>query len=149
MQSNRPKVRLVTKMSLEVTPSFLVYIALLALMNILLLFSCLIKSNSLQSHGLQHARLPCSSLSSSICLNSCPLVMLSNYLMLCHALFLLPSIFPSIRVLFNEPVLCISSFQLSHSVKSDSLQPHEPQHARPPCPSPTPGVPSNSSPLSQ
>ena len=31
---------------------------------------------------------------------------------------------------------------------SDSLQPHELQHARPPCPSPTPGVHSNSSPLS-
>ena len=33
-----------------------------------------------------------------------------------------------------------SSVQLSRSVVSDSLQPHEPQHARPPCPSPTPGV---------
>ena len=32
---------------------------------------------------------------------------------------------------------------------SDSLQPHGPQHARPPCPSPTPGVYSNSCPLSQ
>ena len=32
---------------------------------------------------------------------------------------------------------------------SDSLQPHRPQHARPPCPSPTPGVYSNSSPLSR
>ena len=32
---------------------------------------------------------------------------------------------------------------------SDSLQPHESQHARPPCPSPTPGVHSNSCPLSQ
>ena len=31
---------------------------------------------------------------------------------------------------------------------SDSLWPHEPQHARPPCPSPTPGVYSNSCPLS-
>jgi len=30
--------------------------------------------------------------------------------------------------------------QFSRSVVSDSLQPHEPQHARPPCPSPTPGV---------
>ena len=28
----------------------------------------------------------------------------------------------------------------SHSVMSDSLRPHELQHARPPCPSPTPGV---------
>ena len=35
------------------------------------------------------------------------------------------------------------------SVMSDSLRPHEPQHARPPCPSPTPGVHSDSSPSSQ
>ena len=34
----------------------------------------------------------------------------------------------------------ISSVQFSHSVVSDSLQPHGPQHARPPCPSPTPRV---------
>ena len=34
----------------------------------------------------------------------------------------------------------ISSVQFSRSVMFDSLQPHEPQHARPPCPSPTPGV---------
>ena len=33
-----------------------------------------------------------------------------------------------------------SSVQFSHSVVSDSLRPHESQHARPPCPSPTPGV---------
>ena len=32
------------------------------------------------------------------------------------------------------------SVQFSCSVVSDSLRPHEPQHARPPCPSPTPGV---------
>ena len=42
-----------------------------------------------------------------------------------------------------------SSVQFSHSVMSDSLWPHEPQHARPPCPSPTPGVYSNSCPSSQ
>ena len=34
----------------------------------------------------------------------------------------------------------LSSVQFSHSVVSDSWQPHELQHARPPCPSPTPGV---------
>ena len=34
--------------------------------------------------------------------------------------------------------------QFSRSVVSDSLRPHESQHARPPCPSPTPGVHSNS-----
>ena len=40
-----------------------------------------------------------------------------------------------------------SSVQFSHSVMSDFLWPHEPQHTRPPCPSPTPGVHSNSCPL--
>jgi len=41
-------------------------------------------------------------------------------------------------------VYVFSSVQFSHSVMSDSLWPHESQHARPPCPSPTPGVHSNS-----
>ena len=41
------------------------------------------------------------------------------------------------------------SDQISHSVMSDSLRPHELQHARPPCPSPTPGDYSNSCPLNQ
>ena len=39
--------------------------------------------------------------------------------------------------------------QFSRSVVSDSLQPHEPQHTRPLCPSTTPGVYSNSCPLSR
>ena len=43
---------------------------------------------------------------------------------------------------------CISSVQFSRSVVSGSLQPHESQHARPPCPSPTPGVHSDSRPSS-
>ena len=43
-----------------------------------------------------------------------------------------------------------NSIQFSSvSVMSDSLWPHEPQHARPPCPSPTPRAHSNSYPLSQ
>ena len=42
-----------------------------------------------------------------------------------------------------------SSVQFSHSVLSDSLRPHESQHTRPPCPSPTPGVYSNSCPSSR
>ena len=37
--------------------------------------------------------------------------------------------------------------QFSHSVVSDFLQPHKPQHARPPCPSPTAGVYPNPCPL--
>ena len=40
------------------------------------------------------------------------------------------------------------SVQFSRSVVSDSLRPHESQHARPACPSPTPGVHSNSCPSS-
>ena len=43
----------------------------------------------------------------------------------------------------------LSSVQLSCSVVSNSLRPHESQHTRPPCPSPTPGVYPNSCPLSR
>ena len=43
---------------------------------------------------------------------------------------------------------CFSSVQFSSSVVSDSLQPHESQHTRPHCPSPTPGVHWNSCPSS-
>ena len=43
----------------------------------------------------------------------------------------------------------VQSVQFSRSVVSDSLRPHDSQHARPPCPSPTPGVHSDSRPWSQ
>jgi len=43
--------------------------------------------------------------------------------------------------------ILFSSVQFRHSVVSNSLRPHEPQHTRPPCPSPTPGVLPNSCPL--
>ena len=46
-------------------------------------------------------------------------------------------------------MLQIRSHQISRSVVSDSLRPHEWQHARPHCPSPTPGVHSDSRPSSQ
>ena len=45
--------------------------------------------------------------------------------------------------------MLLQSDQISRSVVSDSLRPHESQHARPPCPSPTPGVHPNSRPSSQ
>ena len=68
-------------------------------------------SKSLQPRGLQHTRLPCPSLSPTVCSDSCPLsqwwVMPSNHLILCHPLLLLPSIFPSIRVFFHESALHI------------------------------------------
>ena len=67
-------------------------------------------SNSLWPQGLQHARLPCSSLSPEVCSYSCPLsrwCYLTISSILCHPLLLLPSIFPSIRVFSNESSLRI------------------------------------------
>ena len=74
----------------------------------LLFFSCQVMSYSLWLHWLQHTRLPCPSLSLRVCSNSCPLsrwcyLTVSSFV----APFLLPSIFPSIRVSFNESVLHI------------------------------------------
>ena len=46
-------------------------------------------------------------------------------------------------------MMSFSSVQFSRSDMSDSLRPHESHHARPPCPSPTPGVYSNSCPSSR
>ena len=51
--------------------------------------------------------------------------------------------------LFPGYCIQIRSDQISRSVVSDSLRPHELQHPRPPCPSPTPGVHSDSRPSSQ
>ena len=48
-----------------------------------------------------------------------------------------------------EDYVVFSSVQFSRSVVSDSLWPHEPQHAKPPCLSPTPGVHPNPCPLSR
>ena len=54
------------------------------------------------------------------------------------------------RLLLGRKVMTnLSSVQFSHSVVSNSLRPHELQHARPPCPSATPGVHSDLRPLSQ
>ena len=50
------------------------------------------------------------------------------------------------KIMASDP---ISSVQFSCSIMSDSLRPHELQYTRPPCPSPSPGVHSNSYPSSQ
>ena len=49
-----------------------------------------------------------------------------------------------LQLLLSNLDIQFSSVQFSCSVMSNSLQPHESQHARPPCPSPTPGVHSDS-----
>ena len=48
----------------------------------------------------------------------------------------------------SDQLLQVASVQFSHSVVSDSLWPHESQHTKPPCPSPSPGVHSDSRPSS-
>ena len=73
----------------------------------------------------------------------------------CH--FLLHGIFPTQGLNLGLPHCRQTLYSLSHhqirldqisrSVVSDSLRPHESQHARPPCPSPTPGVHSDSPPI--
>ena len=55
----------------------------------------------------------------------------------------------SVRALVFISLNMIRSDQISCSVVSDTLWPHESQHARPPCPSPTTGVHSDSRPSSQ
>ena len=61
-----------------------------------------------------------------------------------------PPLWPNYLLKAPPPnIITFSSVQFSHSVVSDSLRPHEPQHARPPCPSPTPRVHSDSRPLSR
>ena len=87
-------------------------------------------SNSLRPHGLQHARLLCPSLSPGGLLRfmSTESVMLSNHLILCRPLLLLPSIFSSNRVLLNESALRIRrpkyrsfSFSISPSNECSGL----------------------------
>ena len=58
-------------------------------------------------------------------------------------------IWMSMTALFKEAKNKSKSVQFSHSVVSDSLQPHESQHSRPSCPSPTPRVQSNLRPSSR
>ena len=54
-----------------------------------------------------------------------------------------------VAISFSRGPGFVFSVQFSHSVMSDSLRPHELQHARRPCPSPTPGVHPDSHPSSQ
>ena len=72
--------------------------------------------------------LPCTISWSLLKITSFATVMLSNHLILCHSLLLLPSIFPSIRVFSNESALCIMwpkywsfSFSISSSNEYSGL----------------------------
>ena len=84
-------------------------------------------SNSLRPHGLRHARLPFHyQLPELLKLMSIKSVMPCNHLILCHPLLLLPSIFPSIRVFYNESALHLRwpkfwSFSFSISSSNEYL----------------------------
>ena len=60
----------------------------------------------------------------------------------------IPNFLRNLHTIYFFQVFNHSSVQFSRSVMCDSLQPHELQHARPPCPSPTPRVHSDSRPSS-
>ena len=75
--------------------------------------------------------------------------LLQNHSMKTSILWLSASFMVQLSYLSMTTGKIISSVQFSHSVMSDSLRPHELQHARPPCPSPTPRVYPNSRPSSQ
>ena len=77
-------------------------------------FYCLVVSDSLRPHGLQHTRPPCPSPTPRVYSNSWPL----SDAILCHLLLFLSSIFPSIRVFSNvsslHQVAKGLGFQLQH-----------------------------------
>ena len=84
-------------------------------------------TDSLWPHGLQHARLPCPSLSSRVCSNSCSLSQWCCFI-LCYRLLLLLSVFPSIRFFSDELALHITypkywsfSFSISPSNEYSGL----------------------------
>ena len=86
-------------------------------------------------------------------LNTFSLVCFHSYLLVPSLLYKYCSIQVSLQIFIPSDTFPFkfkkhSSVQFSHSVMSDSLQPHESQHARPPFPSPSPGVHSDSRPSS-
>ena len=95
-------------------------------------------SDSLKPHELQHTRLPWPSISLWVCSDSCPL---SQW---CHL-----TILSSVTLFSSCPPSFSALVQFSRSVISDSLRPHELQHARLLCPSLSPRICSDSCPLSQ
>ena len=87
-------------------------------------------SKTLQPHGLQHARLPCPSLSPRVCTNSYPLSQWYNpTISSCHPLLFLPSIFLCMGVFYSESALCImwpKYWSFSFNISPSSEHPWSP-----------------------
>ena len=97
---------------------------------LVVVFSHSVLASSLRPHGLQHNQISLSfAISQSLLkLTSFKPVRLSNHLILCHPLLLLPSIFPSIQVFSHESAFCIRwpkywsfSFKISCSNEHSGL----------------------------
>ena len=89
---------------------------------LLLLFSLSVGSNSLGPHGLQHTRLPCPSLSPEFAqTQAIESGMSCNHLILCCPVFLLPSVFPSIRIFSNERLFASSGQSIRTSASASVL----------------------------
>ena len=91
-------------------------------------FSRSVMFDSLWPHGLQHARFPCLSPTPRIHPNLCPLSQWCHptHLILCRPLFLLPSMFPSIRVFSNEsafPIRWPKDWSFSFSISPSNEHP--------------------------
>jgi len=105
---------------------YMLYVSVISI--VLLLLSLLVVSDSLWLHKLQYnSRLPCSSLSPGACTNLCPLSQWCHpTISSCLPLLLLPSVFPSIKVISNELALPIRwlkywSFSINPSSESSEL----------------------------
>ena len=98
-------------------------------LNLLLLFSHSVVSNSLQPHGLQHTTHLCPSPSPRACSNSCPLSQWGHpTVSYCHSFLLLPSVFPGFMAFSKESGLLIRwpkywsfSFSISPSNEHSGL----------------------------
>ena len=130
--------------------------------------SCSVMSDSLRPYGLQPARLLCpwnfpgkdTGVSCHFLLQGIFLTLGSNLHLVCLLHWQVDRRFTAVppgksnieyyQGLNTQKINSnIRSDQISRSVVSNSLRPYESQHPRPPCPSPTPGVHSNSYPSSQ
>ena len=117
-------------------------------------FSCSVMSDSLWPHESQHTRPSCPSPTPGVHPNPCPLSWWChpNHLILCHPLYLLPSIFPSIKVFSNKSALLIGwpkywsfSFNISPSNEHSGLISSRRSLVRSPC-SPRDSQPSSPTP---
>ena len=113
------------------------------------MFSLVCCTHTLYSHLPQHSFLASTGISINICSPGQSDSQAKSFLYPVFRTILVFCLLCTILSLLGALCPLLSSVQFSHSVMSDSLRPHESQHDRSPCPSPSPGVHSNSCPSSR